>query len=208
VAYGGKQRIATAADVGPSVVRQGATERRRRALIALLADDPLATDATLAERFGVSVQTVRLDRLALGIPELRRRTTQVAERALGRVRALAARELVGELIDLRLGEEGLSRLRTEAAMAFSRSGVIRGQFLYAQAESLALALIDADEVLTGLARIKFRRPVAVGEVLLARGRVLRPRAYQKYVVEVVTRVDKDEVFRGKFLVAVVGGETA
>jgi hypothetical protein len=207
VAYGGKERSA-AVPVGAVLARQTATEHRRRALIAELGEDPLATDVRLASRFGVSVQTIRLDRLALGIPELRRRTMQVAERALGRVRALAARELVGELIDLRLGDEGLSRLRTEADMAFSRSGVIRGQFLYAQAESLALALIDADEVLTGLARIKFRRPVAVGEVLLARGRVLRPRAYHKYVVEVITRVDRDEVFRGKFLVAVVGGEPA
>ena len=207
MAYGGKGRSAAAAD-GVVLVRQAATENRRRSLIAHLSDYPLATDVALADRFGVSVQTIRLDRLALGIPELRRRTMQVAERALGRVRALAARELVGELIDLRLGDEGLSRLRTEGDMAFSRSGVIRGQFLYAQAESLALALIDADEVLTGLARIKFRRPVAVGEVLLARGRVLRPRAYHKYVVEVVTRVDKEEVFRGKYLVAVVGGERA
>lgn len=207
MAYGGKQRSA-AVPVGSVLVRQAATESRRRALVAVLAEDPLATDVSLADRFGVSVQTVRLDRLALGIPELRRRTMQVAERALGRVRALAARELVGELLDLRLGDEGLSLMRTEEDMAFSRSGVIRGQFLYAQAESLALALIDADEVLTGLARIKFRRPVAVGEVLLARGRVLRPRAYHKYVVEVVTRIEREEVFRGKYLVAVVGGERA
>lgn len=206
MAYAGKGR--SAAGLGRVASRQLVTEERRRALIGVLVADPLATDAALAARFAVSVQTVRLDRLSLGIPELRQRTMQVAERALGRVRALAARELVGELIDLQLGVEGISRLPTSDDMAFSRSGVIRGQFLYAQAESLALSLIDADEVLTGLARLKFRRPVAVGEVLLARGRVLRPRAHHKFVVEVVTRVDRDEVFRGKFLVAVVGGEPA
>jgi acyl-coenzyme A thioesterase PaaI-like protein len=205
--YAGKGR-STRARYGAGLGRQTATEARRRALIGALAQDPLATDAALAARFGVSVQTVRLDRLALGIPELRQRTMQVAERALGRVRALAAREMVGELIDLRLGVDGISRLTTSGDMAFARSGVIRGQFLYAQAESLALALIDADEVLTGTARLKFRRPVRVGEVLVARGSVLRPRAYQKFVVEVRTRVDEEEVFRGKFLVAVVGGESA
>jgi acyl-coenzyme A thioesterase PaaI-like protein len=207
LAYAGKGRSAHAR-LGSEASRPLATEARRRALIGALSADPLATDAALAARFGVSVQTVRLDRLALGIPELRQRTMQVAERALGRVRALAAREMVGELIDLRLGVEGISRLVTGEDMAFARSGVIRGQYLYAQAESLALSLIDADEVLTGLARLKFRRPVRAGEVLLARGRVLRPRAYQKYVVEVVTRVGEEDVFRGKFLVAVVGGEGA
>jgi len=207
VAYAGKRRSARPA-LGAGAQRQSATETRRRSLIGALSANPLATDAELARRFAVSVQTVRLDRLALGIPELRQRTMEVAERALGRVRALGAREMVGELIDLRLGAEGISRLEAGMDMAFARSGVIRGQFLYAQAESLALALIDADEVLTGLARLRFRRPVVAGEVLVARGRVLRPRAYQKFVVEVATRVDGDEVFRGKFLVAVVGGEPA
>lgn len=181
------------------------TEARRQALTQALGGDPLATDAELAQRFGVSVQTVRLDRLALGIPELRQRTMQVAERALGRVRALAAREMVGELIELRLGAEGISRLTTDVSMSFARSGVVRGQYLYAQAESLALALIDADHVLTGLARLRFRRPVHVGEVLLARARVVRPRGGGKYVVQVIIAVEGDEVFRGKYLVAVVEG---
>jgi hypothetical protein len=187
-----------------------ATEARRQALREVLQEDPLATDAELARRFGVSVQTIRLDRLALGIPEVRQRALEVAERALGRVRAMAAREMVGELLDLRLGEEGLSRLSTDEGMSFSRTGIVRGQYLYAQAESLALALIDADTVLTGLARLRFRRPVHVGETLLARARVVRPRGSGKFVVEVVTRVAGEEVFRGKFLVAVVqaGGPMA
>lgn len=189
-----------------SVSRTLPTEMRRQALTDALGDDPLATDADLARRFGVSVQTVRLDRLALGIPELRQRTMQVAERALGRVRALAAREMVGELIELNLGVEGISRLATDVSMSFSRSGVVRGQYLYAQAESLALALIDADHVLTGLARLRFRRPVHVGESLLARARVLRPRGSGKYVVQVIITVEGDEVFRGKYLVAVIEGD--
>ena len=33
--------------------------------------DPLQTDEALAQRFGVSVQTIRLDRLELGLPEMR-----------------------------------------------------------------------------------------------------------------------------------------
>lgn len=181
-----------------------ASEERRRIVARLLQEDPLATDAELARRFSVSVQTVRLDRLALGIPELRERTMRVAERALGRIRSLATKEIVGEIVEFSLGQAGISRLLAQSDMSFARSGVIRGQFIFAQAESLALALIDADEVLTGLARVKFRRPVRVGEILVAKGRIVRTRAHGKHVVEVSTRVDGEEVFRGKYLVAEVG----
>jgi acyl-coenzyme A thioesterase PaaI-like protein len=185
-----------------------ASDERRRRVARVLQDDPLATDVELARRFGVSVQTVRLDRLALGIPELRERTMRVAELALGRIRSLGVKEIVGEIVELSLGESGISRLEARDDMSFARSGVIRGQFIFAQAESLALALIDADVVLTGLARVKFRRPVQVGEVLLAKGRVVRSRGHGKFAVEVLTLVAGEEVFRGKFLVAAVGGSEA
>ena len=46
-------------------------EIRHKALQEKLNEQPYLTDGELAERFGVSVPTIRLDRLALGIPELR-----------------------------------------------------------------------------------------------------------------------------------------
>lgn len=52
--------------------RQGRNERRK-ALRELLQKDPFLTDWQLAERLGVSVATIRLDRMALDIPELRER---------------------------------------------------------------------------------------------------------------------------------------
>ena len=47
---------------------------RQQRLEAALIKNPFLTDAHLAEQFEVSIQTIRLDRLALGIPELRERT--------------------------------------------------------------------------------------------------------------------------------------
>ena len=44
-----------------------------------LKNDPFLTDEELAEIFLVSVPTIRLDRLELGIPELRERIKDVAE---------------------------------------------------------------------------------------------------------------------------------
>lgn len=157
------------------------------------------SDEDLARTLKVSIQTIRLDRLALGIPELRERTKSVAERTLGIVKSMGAKEIVGELIDINLGLSGISILETTDEMVFERSRVVRGHYIFAQADSLAIALVDADVVLTGLANTKFKRPVTVGEKLIAKGEVIR-RKGNHYVVLVETRVGQEKVFRGKFVV--------
>ncbi len=165
-------------------------------------ENPFLSDEELAKSFVVSVQTIRLDRLAMGIPELRERTKTVAERTYGIVKSLGSKEIVGELIDITLGEWGISILETATEMVFERSRVVRGQYIFAQAESLAIALIDAPIVLTGLANVKFRRPILVGEKLVAKGEVIRRRGGH-YVVLVETKVGSEKVFRGKFSVFIV-----
>ncbi|HBS93731.1 MAG TPA: transcription factor FapR, partial [Firmicutes bacterium] len=52
--------------------------QRQSELQSLLDDNPFLTDQELAERFAVSIQTIRLDRMELGIPELRERVKMVA----------------------------------------------------------------------------------------------------------------------------------
>ena len=126
----------------------------------------------------------------------------MAERTYGIVKSLGSKEIVGELIDITLGERGLSILETTEEMVFERSRVVRGHFIFAQADSLAIALVNADVVLTGLANIKFKRPVSVGEKLVAKGEVIRRKGNQ-HVVLVETRVGSEKVFRGKFVVFAV-----
>jgi acyl-coenzyme A thioesterase PaaI-like protein len=177
-------------------------QERQQLLKEKLRENPFLSDEELAQLFGVSIQTIRLDRLALGIPELRERTKSVAERTYGIVRSMGSKEIVGELIDITLGERGISMLETTEEMVFERSRVVRGQYIYAQAESLAIALIEADVVLTGLANIKFKRPVTVGEKLVAKGEVIRRRRGH-FVVLVETKSGSEKVFRGKFSVFAV-----
>lgn len=175
---------------------------RQQLLQEKIRENPFLSDEELAKMFGVSIQTIRLDRLALGIPEQRERTKSMAERLHGVVKSMGTKEIVGELIDITLGERGISILETTEEMVFERSRVVRGQYIFAQAESLAIALIDAPVVLTGLANVKFKRPVTVGERLVAKGEVIRRRRTQ-YVVLVETKVGTEKVFRGKFSVFVV-----
>ena len=56
-----------------NVARQ-AKKIRHEQLKNLIEHSPFVTDEELAIRFGVSIQTIRLDRMEMGIPELRERT--------------------------------------------------------------------------------------------------------------------------------------
>ncbi|MBX6352249.1 MAG: transcription factor FapR [Thermoflavifilum sp.] len=156
---------------------------RRAALVRYLAENPFATDEQLAERFQVSVATIRLDRAALSIPEARERIRQVAQARHDPVRALEQQEVIGELVELELGRMAVSRLRVGSEHVFARTGITRGHILFAQVNSLATAVMDADAAVTAKSELRFYRPVRLGEVLLARvdvigrrGRVAKCRA--------------------------------
>lgn len=54
----------------------------------MLQRNPFLTDEQLAKNLAVSIQTIRLDRLSLNIPELRERTRQMAENAQVKLKAI------------------------------------------------------------------------------------------------------------------------
>jgi len=54
-------------------------QERQVRLGIYIKQNPFVTDEELAQRFNVSIPTIRLDRAALKIPELRKRVKQVAE---------------------------------------------------------------------------------------------------------------------------------
>lgn len=51
---------------------------RQRLLKETIEQTPFITDEELAKKFAVSIQTIRLDRMELSIPELRERIKSVA----------------------------------------------------------------------------------------------------------------------------------
>ncbi len=175
---------------------------RQRLLAKRINEDPLQTDEELARYFGVSVPTIRLDRFYLGIPELRLRSEGLARQAVRGVRALGRQEMVGELVDLELGRSGRSVMDTTPDMGFERSGVLRGHHIFAQADSLALAVVDGEVVLTGLVNAKYKEPVMAGERIWATAEVLRHLG-PRWVVLVVSTVRDVPVFRAKLVVVAV-----
>jgi acyl-coenzyme A thioesterase PaaI-like protein len=171
---------------------------RLRQLKIEIDKNPFYTDDELAELFSVSVQTIRLDRMELGIPELRERIKNVAEENYHKVKAIVGSEIVGELIDLELGKSGISVFEPTPDMAFLKTKIIRGHYIYSQAESLAISVIDAEAALIGVANIKYKYPVRIGDRLVAKAEVIRKRG-NKYFVWVMIKVKNKEVFRGKFI---------
>ncbi|MEI6603425.1 MAG: transcription factor FapR [Clostridia bacterium] len=176
------------------------TEKNARyeSLKKMIQENTFMTDEELAEHFAVSVPTIRLDRGVLKIPELRKRVKDLAETNVKKVKSIIAVDIPGELIALDLNQSGTLSFETNAKMAFTHSNVVKGQYVYSMAESLAIAVIDAEVALVGVANIKYVHPVMSGDRLVAQAQVKRIKG-NSYIVWVLVYANKKEVFRGKFI---------
>ncbi len=174
-------------------------QHRQQQLQELLQAAPFLTDEELARRLQVSVATIRLDRMELGVPEMRERARNLAEKAATGVVSMRGDELIGELVDLELGRWGVSVLQTRPEMGFAGSGIVRGHHLFAQANSLAVAVINAPAALTAAARLRFLRPVKAGESVMAKAVVSAGEAH-RLLVRVTSTVQQHPVLDGRFIV--------
>ncbi|GIP36761.1 transcription factor FapR [Paenibacillus sp. J31TS4] len=172
---------------------------RQQQLVKEIEDNPFITDEELTKRFGVSIQTIRLDRLELGIPELRERMKQMAEESYDQVRSLPLHEVIGDIIDLQLDKSGISIFEIREEHVFSRTKIARGHHIFSQANSLAVAVINDAIALTASADIRFIRSVMLGEKCVAKCYV-RSITKGKAKVEVFTYVNDEMVFQGNFLI--------
>ena len=105
-------------------------KERHEILLRQVREKPFLTDEELAGLFEVSIQTIRLDRMELGIPEVRERIRQVAEKAQDNITALEKTEVVGDVIDLERGHSGISLLKITEDMVFARNKIAKGHFMF------------------------------------------------------------------------------
>lgn len=172
---------------------------RQEDLTRRLQESPFLTDEELARALGVSVQTVRLDRMELRIPELRTRVRQMAEGKQAQDKT--STDFLGELKKLEPGRVGISRLRITKAMAAPDTQVARGHVAFLQASSLAHAVLGTSQVAEA-ANVKYTSPAYVGEELVAKAEVTRRRG-KKSFIRVCTQRGSEEIFRAKFLMVAV-----
>jgi acyl-coenzyme A thioesterase PaaI-like protein len=177
-------------------MRLSKKERQSR-LVKAFQENPFLTDDEMAKQCVVSIQTIRLDRMELGIPELRERLKHMAEKSFDEVRSLSPQEVIGEVVTLELDHSGISILEVGPEHVFERNQIARGHYLFAQANSLAVAIVNADLVLTRSATIRFVRPVRLGEKCIAHAKVVQKQS-SRYQVDIETKIQDDMVFQGTF----------
>ena len=157
----------------------------------LLSENPYMNDNQLAVTLGVSVPCIRNYRNELGIKEAR-------ERIKDTVRSLAPEDIVGTITELKLNESGKAEFVTTSDMVFKKTNIVRGQYLYSFAESVAISVINAEASLVGVANIKYKEPVYANEKLTAKAEVTQIRMDNFFVWVFVYRENK-EIFRSKFI---------
>lgn len=172
--------------------------KRQEQLVDMLSENPFYTDEELAACFSVSVPTIRLDRLELNISEHKERLKQVATEHYQKVKTLITSEFVGELIDIEPGKSAMSILEPDEGMVFEKSQVVKGHHIYAMAETLSIAAIDAQSAIVKVANIKYKKPVYAHARLVAKAEVKKARD-NDYIVWVFIYENRVEVFRGKFM---------
>lgn len=174
-------------------------ERRQQLLVEKIEQTPFITDEELANHFNVSIQTIRLDRLELAIPELRERIKSLATNQWNeKVKSLPLEEVIGDVIDLELDRRAISIMTIQPEQVFSRNQIARGHHLFAQANSLAVAIIDEDLALTKKAEITFERQVKEGEQVVAKAEVKSVQKDGITLIHVNSYVKNEIVFSGIF----------
>ena len=147
----------------------------------------------------VSISTIRFDRAELGIAEYRERVKDMAKGEMN------SQNNEGELLDINPFRDGISVLETDASMLFENTNIVRSQCIYALAENLAIHVIKAKSALVKVANVKYIKEVLSGERLVAKSKVMRIRE-KEYLVHVFIKANMNEVFRGKFSLAVIDSE--
>ena len=175
-------------------------KERQQALKDTIKDNPFVTDEELSVEFDVSVQTIRLDRMELAIPELRERIKHVAVKTFeDEVKSLPIDEVIGEIIDIELDKKAISIFDVKPEHVFQRNQIARGHHLFAQANSLAVAVMNEELALTVKSELQFLRPVTAGQRVVAKAEVIdsHPEKNRTFV-KVISAVDQVTVFIGTF----------
>ena len=171
-------------------------EERQKLLKLYIERDPFLTDEALAESLDVSIQTIRLDRQILKIPEHRVRIKRVAEE-VDEIKSIMLEDVIGEIVNVKLNESGTSVFNVEEAHVFNNNTLTRGHFLFAQANSLCVAMINVPLALTKSANIEFRKPVHLGDRVVAHAKVVQTIG-KIATIRVESFVEDNLVFVGEF----------
>ena len=169
--------------------------KRREAIQSLLRQNPCLTDGDLADHFSVSQATIRLDRQALGIPQMRERMEHLVI-----AQPSEAREGI-RILDLDVGDKGVGLFKTDETMTDS-AGMVPAEKLYGAAADFAESLAGIPFASTQVGNIKYKVPVVPGTLLIVKGRIVLMRGNKKHIYISFFAGDQ-EVYRAKFIMEIL-----
>ena len=106
-------------------------------------------------------------------------------------------DLVGRVLEIETDHFARVSLVTTDEMVVDTKGLIHGGFTFGLADYAAMTAVNHPNVVLTGAQVHFVRPVKLGDILLALGRV-EEKDGQKRKVQVEIRVADKVVFQGKF----------
>ncbi|MBU7216438.1 transcription factor FapR [Staphylococcus gallinarum] len=172
-------------------------QERREAIKKEIEKNPFITDLDLSTLFSVSIQTIRLDRTYLNIPELRKRIKTVARKNHDRIRSIDGSEIIGDVINVQPNREATSIIDIDEDSVFTRNQIARGHVLFAQANSLCVALIHKSSVLTKESNVEFLKTVKLNDTVRAEAHVIESTS-KYFIIQVNSYVKDVLVFKGTF----------
>ncbi len=106
-------------------------------------------------------------------------------------------DLVGRVLEIETDHFARVSLVTNQDMVVDKKGLIHGGFTFGLADYAAMIAVNHPNVVLISAQVQFVKPVRLGDILLALGRV-EEKDGQKRKVQVEIRVADKVVFQGKF----------
>ncbi|KIX90287.1 fatty acid biosynthesis transcriptional regulator [Staphylococcus microti] len=170
---------------------------RRKLIEQTIQQNPFITDQALSEMYDVSIQTIRLDRNQLHIPELRERVKRVATEQYEQISSLENQDIIGDIVALEPNRSAKSLLTISPQDVFTRNNIARGHIVFAQANSLCVAMVKHGFVLTKESHIHFVKPVHLGDSVVAEAKV-EYHDDKYYEMTVISYVGEAKVFEGLF----------
>ncbi|WP_448584738.1 hotdog domain-containing protein [Thermocrinis sp.] len=108
--------------------------------------------------------------------------------------------LSGKPVDLKEGY-AMVVLETKENMLADEEGLIHGGFIFSLADYCAMLSVNEPNVVLASAKVDFKKPVILGDILRAEGKLIKSEGKKRWVEVKVFR-DEEEVFVGEFLCVV------
>ena len=118
----------------------------------------------------------------------------MAEQNYGQIRSIEANEIIGDLIQVEPDIEAQSLIEITEDTVFAKTQIARGHILFAQANSLCVALIHPT-VLTQESQVEFIEKVKLNDTVRAKAQVI-DKTCKHYIIEVNSYVKDKLVLKG------------